>query len=102
MRAKGFWTGNFLCQWSRNCFLIQEILFRCGTFYNALRGYIKTNYTGVFVNSGSDLTTECHKAIKLLQEDDKQREIMLHDFMDMCVTSSNLLAILKEWAPCMV
>lgn len=48
------------------------------------------------------MTTKCHKAIILLQEDEKHGENLLHNFMNMCVRLSYSLETLKARSPCMI
>lgn len=94
--------ASLLRQWSRIYSPVHSLAFRCDPFYNDLRSHVDHKYPQGFVNLGFNLTGECHKALKLIQDDDKHGDDMLHEFMNMSVNPSPLLDTLRDWAPGMV
>lgn len=93
---------NLLRQWDRIYSPVHSLSFKCDPFYNSLRAHLDDNYPRGFINLGKDLISDCHKAIKLIQDSDAHGDRILHEFMEMTVSPSPLLETLREWHPSMI
>ncbi|KAI0562918.1 hypothetical protein FGB62_49g225 [Gracilaria domingensis] len=86
--------------WSRIYSAVHALAFRRDRFYEEFRNYVTCHFGSAVLELGKgSLTDQCHKMIENIAIDDAHAQMLLSDYLKLCVTPSSLLKKLKQAQP---